>query len=124
MSVGREHAERIAHLARLRFEDEELTRVTAELNHILEHVESLRGLEPAAGAEPGSDAAAGAASGAGHLAMSGAPTVGDCPPTRSAGAERPDPLRHALADVAPDWRDGFFVVPPLPGVHEGKGEGA
>ena len=124
MSVGREQAERIAHLARLRFADEELTRVTAELNHILEHVESLRGLEPGAGAEPGSDAAAGAAAGAGHLATSGAPTVGECPATRRPDAERPDTLERDLADVAPDWRDGFFVVPPLPGVHQGEREGA
>jgi Asp-tRNA(Asn)/Glu-tRNA(Gln) amidotransferase C subunit len=121
MSVGREHAERIADLARLRFDDDELTRITAELNRILEHVESLRGLEPGAGGEPGNDAAAGAASGSGHLATSGAPTVGDCLPTRGAGAERPDPLRRDLEDVAPDWREGFFVVPPLPGVHEGEG---
>ena len=111
MSVDRSHADRIAHLARLRFTDEELTSITADLNRILEHVESLKGLET------GGDAGAAA----GHLATSGAPTVADCSPTRSAGAEVPDPLSRELADVAPDWRDGFFVVPPLPGVHEMDG---
>ena len=45
MSVGREHAERIAVLARLQFGAEELERLTEELNHILQHVEALRSLE-------------------------------------------------------------------------------
>jgi Asp-tRNA(Asn)/Glu-tRNA(Gln) amidotransferase C subunit len=121
MSVAREHAERIAHLARLRFDDDELTRITAELNHILGHVESLRGLEQPGGGERPGDVAAEAAAGSRHLATSGAPTVGDCRPTRGAEAERPDTLRRDLEAVAPDWREGFFVVPPLPGVHEGEG---
>jgi aspartyl/glutamyl-tRNA(Asn/Gln) amidotransferase C subunit len=103
VSVGRDEARRIAGLARLRFEDDELTRVTAELNRILGLVESLRALE------------------SGHLATGGAPTVTDCAPTRGPGAEQPDALRGGLEVVAPDWREGFFVVPPLPGVHEGEG---
>jgi len=111
MSVGREQAERIAHLARLRFEDEELGRITADLNHILEHVESLSALQASggAGAHDGSP---------GHLATGGAPTVTECSPTRSAAAEEPDALGRAVGDFAPDWREGFFAVPPLPGVHE------
>lgn len=104
MSVDRTHADRIAHLARLRFEDEELTRITADLNRILEHVESLKALDA-----DGED---------GHLPTSGAPTVADCAATRGDGAEVPDLLARDLSAVAPDWRDGFFVVPPLPGVHE------
>jgi Asp-tRNA(Asn)/Glu-tRNA(Gln) amidotransferase C subunit len=120
VSVGRDHAGRIAHLARLRFDDEELARITAELNHILDHVESLRGLEPDGdGAASGADGAA--ASGAGHLATSGAPTVGECAATRGPDADRPDTLGRDLGTVAPDWREGFFVVPPLPGVHSGDG---
>jgi hypothetical protein len=111
MSVDRAHADRIAHLARLRFTDEELTRITADLNHILEHVESLKGL--------GSGGGDGGA--AGHLATSGAPTVADCPPTRGAEAETPDRLAAGPAAFAPDWREGFFVVPPLPGVHDAEG---
>jgi aspartyl-tRNA(Asn)/glutamyl-tRNA(Gln) amidotransferase subunit C len=107
VSVSRDQAERIAHLARLRFDEEELDRLTAELNHILDYVESLRGLE----AGPG---------GSGHLATAGAPTVESCAPTRGPGAERPDELRRDLEAMAPEWRDGFFVVPPLPGVHEGE----
>ena len=107
MSVDRAHAKRIAHLARLRFEDEELTRITADLNRILEHVESLEALD-----RDGPE---------GHLPTSGAPTVADCAPTRGDGAEAPDRLALDLSGVAPDWRERFFVVPPLPGVHEAEG---
>ncbi|HUF75586.1 MAG TPA: Asp-tRNA(Asn)/Glu-tRNA(Gln) amidotransferase subunit GatC [Longimicrobiales bacterium] len=111
MSVDRAHADRIAHLARLRFQEEELTRITADLNHILEHVESLKELWSGGGA-------AGEVAPGGHLVTSGAPTVTDRAPTRGSGAETPDRLARDLGEVAPDWRDGFFVVPPLPGVHE------
>jgi len=114
MSVGREQAERIAHLARLRFEDEELARITAELNHILEHVESLAALEAGGGGGTGGRSH-------GHLPTGGAPTVTECSPTRDARAEEPDALRRDVGTFAPDWREGFFAVPPLPGVHEGPG---
>jgi len=96
MSVGRNHAVRIASLARLRFGDAELTRITAELNRILEHVEQLRTLEQAAPPPAGPDERAS---------------------TRFPGAEEPDALRDGIGSFAPDWREGFFVVPPLPGVH-------
>jgi aspartyl-tRNA(Asn)/glutamyl-tRNA(Gln) amidotransferase subunit C len=102
MSVERDHARRIASLARLHFEDAELTRITEELNHILEHVEALRSL----GAEEASDAA----------------TTSDATSTRGPDADQPDALRDEIGTFAPDWREGFFVVPPLPGVHAGEGE--
>jgi Asp-tRNA(Asn)/Glu-tRNA(Gln) amidotransferase C subunit len=117
MTVDRAHADRIAHLARLRFDDEELTRITAELNRILAHVESLKALD-AGGAAAGGGGNGVAAT---HLATSGAPTVVDCAPTRGTGAEEPDALWRDLGAIAPDWREGFFVVPPLPGVHATEG---
>jgi aspartyl-tRNA(Asn)/glutamyl-tRNA(Gln) amidotransferase subunit C len=98
--VSRDEARRIAALARLRFSDEELTRITAELNHILDHVEALRSVEDRA---PGELVEA------------------DRPSTRGPAAEQPDTLRREVASFAPDWRDGFFVVPPLPGVHAEDG---
>lgn len=103
MSVTRAHAERIAALARLRFSHDELSRLTEELNHILEHVEALKSVEevPQLEAEP-------------------EPEVSS---TRGVGAEDPDGLRVGLERLAPDWQDGFFVVPPLPGLHEGEGVG-
>ncbi len=99
MSVARESARRIATLARLHFEEDELTRVTAELNHILDHMEALRSLEKR-GAHPMDDLRA---------------------PTRGPGAETPDELRKPIGSFAPDWRESFFVVPPLPGVHAEDG---
>ena len=99
MSVERDQAERIAALARLRFEDDELQRVTEELNHILDQVVVLKKLERSS-----TDASQGEWEGES---------------TRRAGAEVPDKLDAALESLAPDWRDGFFIVPPPPGVHEG-----
>jgi aspartyl/glutamyl-tRNA(Asn/Gln) amidotransferase C subunit len=99
VSVTRDEAGRIAALARLRFDEAELTRITNELNHILEHVEALRALEQA----------------------SAPPLPEERASTRSAGAEIPDGLRDGIGSFAPDWRGGFFVVPPLPGVHAEDG---
>jgi aspartyl/glutamyl-tRNA(Asn/Gln) amidotransferase C subunit len=94
--VGPDDARRIAALARLRFDAEELGRITQELNHILDHVEELRSLERRA-VEDGLD---------------------EVRSTRGAEAERADELRRDIASFAPDWREGFFVVPPFPGVHQ------
>jgi aspartyl-tRNA(Asn)/glutamyl-tRNA(Gln) amidotransferase subunit C len=99
VSVDRDQARKIAGLARLRFEEAELERVTAELNHILEHVEALRSLEQR-GATPMPEERAS---------------------TRGPGADQPDTLRGGAQTIAPDWREGFFVVPPLPGVHAEDG---
>ncbi|MGE0159283.1 MAG: aspartyl/glutamyl-tRNA amidotransferase subunit C [Gemmatimonadales bacterium] len=95
--VGVDEARRIATLARLRFDEEELERITGELNHILDHVEDLRALENRTGST--------------YL-------EGERSTTRGAGAEQPDDLRCEIAAFAPDWREGFFVVPPFPGVHQ------
>ena len=99
MSVGREQSRRIATLARLHFDEADLTRVTEELNHILDHVESLRSLEKR-GAHVREELTAS---------------------TRGPAAEEPDALRREIGSFAPDWREGFFVVPPLPGVHAEDG---
>jgi len=99
MSVDREHAAAIASLARLCFDDEELTKITEELNEVLAHVETLKGLE------------------VDDIPRSDDPLEGEGDPTRGAGAETPDALARGLEDIAPDAREGFFVVPPLPGVH-------
>jgi aspartyl/glutamyl-tRNA(Asn/Gln) amidotransferase C subunit len=96
MSVTRDDAKKIADLARLRFDETELTRITEELNHILDHVEALRSLESRTPSDTVADER-----------MS----------TRAPEAETPDELRRPVASFAPEWRDGFFVVPAFPGVH-------
>ncbi|MDF2695686.1 MAG: hypothetical protein K0S65_4069 [Labilithrix sp.] len=98
--VKREDARRIAALARLRFEESELARITEELNHILDHVEDLRALESRAAPED---------------------VATDRRSTRGGGADLPDELKREIASFSPDWRDGFFVVPPFPGVHQEEG---
>ncbi len=103
MSVGAEEARRIAALAHLRLDTGELERLTGELNRILEHVVALEGLE-----------------------LSDLPDVGlsmeGLPPARPQAADEPDPLVRGPEAAAPDWREGFFVVPSLPGLSDGVGE--
>ena len=100
MSVDREHAAGIAALARLRFNDEELGRITEEMNQVLAYVEELKSLEVGDVPSDGPD-----------------PLEGEGDATRGSAAETADVLRTGLETIAPDARLGFFVVPPLPGVH-------
>ena len=91
MSVDRDTVRRIAELARLELSDEELTRYTSQLANILGHIGQLGEVT----GEPAQESAAERA----------APLRPDEP-----GA---DPLQRTPAELAPDWRDGFFVVPRL-----------
>jgi aspartyl-tRNA(Asn)/glutamyl-tRNA(Gln) amidotransferase subunit C len=100
MSVDLSHAAQIASLARLRFGQEELEHITREMNQVLEYVEELKSLEV--------DDVPGDASD---------PLEGEGDATRGAGAESPDELALGLEALGPDAREGFFIVPPLPGVH-------
>ena len=106
MSVGQKHAERIAILARLHFGAEEIERLTEELNHILQHVEALRNLEDGPAVGHGEE---------------GAPQAWQRGSTRGSEAEVPDTLDQGLNKLSPDWAEGFFVVPPLPGLHKDEG---
>lgn len=114
MTVDRSELDRIAALARLRFDDAEAVRLTEELNRILEHVEALRELTDGAGGS----SASGASTGPG-----GGDPGADAPPgTRPSEAGGPDPLVVGPDLFAPRWEDDFFVVPPPPGV-QAEGEG-
>jgi len=103
MSVDRRQAAGIAALARLRFDAEELERITGEMNQVLAHVEQLKSLAvddmPGEGPDPLAD-------------------EGDS--TRGPAADLPDALHLDLPRMAPEAREGFFLVPPLPGVHAGE----
>jgi len=103
MSVGPDEARRIAALAHLKLDEGELGRLTGELNRILEHVVALEGLELADLPDVG-------------MLTEGVSSV------RSEACEDPDPLLRKPRANAPDWRDGFFVVPSLPGLSDGAGE--
>ena len=94
MSVQRSEVQRIAELARLRLGDAELDRFTVQLNGILGHMDQLAELDAEA-AEAEAQAAL----------ETGAPLRAD--------EVSPDALRRPVADIATDWRHGFFVVPRL-----------
>lgn len=101
MSVDRAEVDRIAHLARLSLEDEEADRLTAEMNLILAHAERLRTTD-----SEGSRSTRPREVEEKLKAIQG---VRD-----ETGS--PDPLSESPSAFAPEWGEGFFVVPPLPGV--------
>lgn len=114
MSVGREEVERIAALARLDVlgEDEpaaegrlSVARLTDELNRILEHVATLEEADISEVEEP--------------IRLPSDPV-----PFRDPGLG-PDRLAEgAPADRAPQWREGFFVVPRLPALLDDEEDGS
>jgi hypothetical protein len=114
VSVDRREVERIARLARLSLHDSEADRLALELSRILEHATRLGELAPGPPDEgeielgDGSQAPSESdGDGAGSLAFAGA---------RVSGAERPERLAVPPEVFAPKMSEGFFVVPPPPGV--------
>lgn len=95
MSVGPEDVRRFARLARLVLDDGELERLTGEVNRILEHVDALAEVEAGSGEEE------------------------ELSPSELAPTEAPEPLGRGPAELAPEWGEGFFLVPRLPGVDPG-----
>ncbi len=94
MSITREEILQIATLARLRLSDSESEELSHDLGQILQYVDTLASLQVPEGERLG-------------LGPSDAPE-------REAGQIPPDPMAHPPADSAPDFRDGFFVVPSPP----------
>ena len=93
--VSEDDVRALATLARLRPRGETIAQLTRELNRILGHVQALERVD-LAGLE-----------GEGALSL-------DRAPFRGPGI-RPDDLGpNAARGIAPEWRDGFFVVPRLP----------
>lgn len=104
MLITREETLRIATLARLRLTDSEAEDLSHDLNEILEYVDTLASLQVPEGERL-------------ELGPSEAPE-------REAGQIPPDPMAQSPADSAPDFRDGFFVVPSPPslGVADDPGD--
>ena len=124
MSVDRAEVRRIAILASLELTDTEADRLTDEMNRILEHAARLREVEPARppGAQPSEEDARPAG---GPTGSTGESTGGSVRPdgTRSDDLTTPDTLARPIADWAPATSEGFFLVPPPPGVHAADDEG-
>jgi len=92
-SVGRDEVRRMAKLARLRLSPAEAEAFGRDLNDILAYVDRLASVSV--------DEAI------------GDPTGVDLP-EHGAGDGQPDPLVEPPHHFAPDFRDGFFVVPSPP----------
>jgi len=102
--MDRDTVLRIAALARLRLDRDEVERLTAQLNDILRHVDALGAVE-VAGVEGESGVGGGAA-----------PLREDVPGS--------DSLAVPPAELAPAWMDGFFTVPRLAALDALPEEGA
>lgn len=98
MSITPEDIKRIAQLARLHFEKSELERLTSDLNAILGHVDSLRDLEED------------------HESEASLRQTSKIAPTTLEQISGPDKLREMPEKFAPQWLEGFFLVPLPPGV--------
>lgn len=93
MKIDREEAHRIAQLAHLDFDDAALVRMAEEMTKILTYIDQLREVDVEGFEE--------------HAASDATPFREDTP--------RPS-IDRALAERnAPDWVDGFFVVPQVIG---------
>lgn len=92
-AIGDDDVRHVAMLARLGLSDAQVRELSSDLRIILEHMEVLRHVPTAGVPEFGRDAAAGM-------------------PLRQDTVD-PAPLTLAPADMAPDARDGFLLVPRL-----------
>ncbi|MEX2527981.1 MAG: Asp-tRNA(Asn)/Glu-tRNA(Gln) amidotransferase subunit GatC [Gemmatimonadota bacterium] len=93
----------MAELARLRLEPEEAERLRQQLSGILDHVDSLAQVDSLA-PEPGQTQDASHQPSPDGVAVESTSTV----------PHPPGPLPVDAAHLAPQWEDGFFVVPRLP----------
>lgn len=98
MTIKRTDIEKIAALARLELDDEELDELTRDCQSILEFFEAI-----------------------GDADVEGTTPTGilEHPaPGRDDRIEQ-DCLQRPPAEMAPDWRDGYFVLPRLPALDAG-----
>jgi len=104
--IDREQVRRVARLARLELSEEEVDRLAGDLERVLSRFRALEEAEDAGASaeEDGPDAGGG-----------GSGLRPDRPD--------PDPLARGPEELAPEWRDGFFLVPRLEGV-SGDGDGS
>ncbi len=109
MALERSDLLRLAELARLELSESELQQLTHDCRAILEYFGALRELD-LTGVEPWTGAA-------------------EATPLREDRVDS-DPLHGTPVELAPVWRDGFFVLPRLPAMdaelweEEGAPEGS
>ena len=115
MTVTIREIHRIAALARVRLDQGEAKRMARDMSSILEHMAVLGGIAAEPAPTSGVPQGEGSTRPFGEASDGSGPRAGE-------GAAMPDRLERPLASIAPDWRDGLFVVPRLPGVAGAPGE--
>lgn len=103
MAVSRNDVQHVAHLARLSVTEEQAEELMVQLNGILSHMDALSSVDTA-----GITPASGVGSGGTPLRQDTGNAV---------------PLQNPISAFAPEFRDGFFLVPRL-ATHETSEEGA
>jgi aspartyl-tRNA(Asn)/glutamyl-tRNA(Gln) amidotransferase subunit C len=103
MAVTRKDVQHIAELARLSVTDTEAEGLMLQLNDILSHMDALSAVDTA-----GITPASGVGSGGTPLRQDSGSAV---------------PLQNPISSFAPEFQDGFFLVPRL-STHETLEEGA
>lgn len=93
MNIDREEARRIAELARIRLQAAELDRMAADMTAILSYVDQLKAVD--------------LEESQGEMTAEPAPLRDDEPHTHLDTG--------TVASNAPEWRNGFFVVPRVIG---------
>ncbi|UCF20576.1 MAG: hypothetical protein JSU87_03950 [Gemmatimonadota bacterium] len=91
--IERANLERLAELARLHLRADEAGELGRDCRSILDYFAAIRQLD-VAGAAPAD--------------------AGEGPAPLRADRVDSDRLERPLSEVAPDWREGFFVLPRLP----------
>lgn len=109
VTVTIQEIHRIATLARVRLDKGEAKRMARDMSSILEHMAVLGGVVPEPAPTSGVPQGEGSTRAFGEASDGSGRRTGE-------GATKPDPLERPLECMAPDWRDGLFVVPRLPGV--------
>lgn len=98
--IDADEVRRVARLARLALAGEEVERLTGELEGVLARMDQIAQLE----AGPGD----------------GGPEGRGLEPVLRPDAPGSDALAFGPGSMAPDWRDGFFVVPRLASLGDGE----
>lgn len=98
MTIGRDEVLHMAKLAELAVDEADVPTLASQLDRIVGYVAQLDSLPP----EPGDSTF----------------TPGPAAVAWREDLVKPVPLARPPAELAPDWRDGFFVVPRPAGMEE------
>lgn len=100
--IDRSQVRHVANLARLELDDADVDHLATEMASILSHFEELS-----------------------EVALPHEDELGDrgLAPRLRDDVVRPDPLAFPPSEMAPEWREGFFVVPRLPALDASRADG-